>query len=126
MTERRVISTDKAPPAIGPYSQAIVANGVVYCSGQIGMTPDGELVEGGVEAETRQAMTNLGAVLDAAGSSFEQVVQCSLFLADMNDFARVNEIYASFFGEAPPARACVEAARLPRDARFEIVATAVL
>ena len=111
MTERRVISTDKAPPAIGPYSQAIVANGVVYCSGQIGMTPDGELVEGGVEAETRQAMTNLGAVLDAAGSSFEQVVQCSLFLADMNDFARVNEIYASFFGEAPPARACVEAAR---------------
>lgn len=123
---RQVISTDKAPPAIGPYSQAIVANGMVFCSGQIGMTTDCEIVPGGVEAETRKSLENLKEVLSAAGTSFGSVVQATLFLKNMTDFGAVNAIYAEYFPENPPARACVAAAELPKGALFEIAVTALV
>lgn len=123
-SERRIISTEEAPAAIGPYSQAVVAGGMCYCSGQIALRPDGSLVEGEIEDEVRQAMDNLSAVLRAAGTELGRVVQASLFLADMADFARVNAVYAEYFPEAPPARACVAAAGLPKGVRFEVVATA--
>ena len=126
-SKRTVIATDKAPAAIGPYSQAIVAGGMVFCSGQIGMDPSsGELVSGGVEAEARQSLENLKEVLKAAGSSYPSVVQASLFLKEMSDFGRVNAIYGEYFPENPPARACVAAAELPKGALFEIVVTALV
>lgn len=123
---RKVISTEKAPPAIGPYSQAIVANGMVFCSGQIGMTTEGELVPGGVEAQTRKSLENLKEVLTAAGTSFGSVVQATLFLKNMADFGAVNAIYAEYFPSEPPARACVAAAELPKGALFEIAVTALV
>jgi len=117
----RIIRSDSAPAAIGPYSQAVVHGGVAYCSGQIGMEPaTGALVEGGVEAETRRALENLKAVLIAAGSGLEHALKVTVYLADMSDYAAVNAIYAEFFDTAKPARAAVEVARLPRDARVEI------
>lgn len=123
--KRQVISTDAAPEAIGPYSQAIQVDNQIYCSGQIGIDPvTGSLVEGGIEAETRQALENLSAVLEAAGASLDDVVQTQVYLADVNDYSAMNEVYATYFDGAPPARAAVEAGDLPADARVEIMVTA--
>ncbi len=118
------VQTDRAPAAIGPYSQAVRSGSFVFVSGQIPLTPEGRLVEGGIEAQTEQVLTNLAAVLQAAGSGLERVVQVSAFLADMNDFARFNEVYARFFREPYPARAVVEVARLPKDVRVEVACVA--
>lgn len=123
--ERSVVQTSDAPPAIGPYSQAITAGDFVFCSGQIPLTPDGTLIEGDVAAQTRQVLRNLQAVLAAAGSSLDQVIKTTVFLADMRDFAAMNAVYAEFFPVHPPARSTVQVARLPRDARVEIEAVAV-
>ena len=118
---KRIIKTEDAPKAIGPYSQAVVAGGFVFASGQIPTDPaTGQFVEGGISELTRQVLRNLSKVLEAAGTGLERVVKTTVFLADMNDFAAMNEVYARFFGENPPARSTVEAARLPRDARVEI------
>ena len=118
---KETISTENAPGAIGPYSQAIKANGMLFCSGQIPIDPaTGEFVEGGVAEQTEQVFKNLIAVLEAGGASLESVVKTSVFLADMNDFGAMNEVYARYFDTNKPARATVQAARLPRDARVEI------
>ena len=122
---RETVNTDRAPAAIGPYSQAVGIGGLVFTSGQIPLLPDGSLIEGEVEAQTRQVLANLRAVLEAAGSSMEQVLKCTVFLADMNDFAAVNAVYAEAFPSDPPARSAVEVARLPRDVRIEIEAVAL-
>ncbi|UCG74763.1 MAG: RidA family protein [Gemmatimonadota bacterium] len=116
----RALRTEEAPGAIGPYSQAIESDGLVYCSGQIGLDPaTGQLVDG-IEAQTRRVMLNLTAVLAAAGLSTGDVVKTTIFLADMEDFTTVNTIYAEYFKAPYPARSTVEVARLPRDARIEI------
>jgi len=121
------IQTDNAPAAIGPYSQAIRANGFVFVSGQIPTDPaTGEFVSGGIVEQTEQVLKNLGAVLDAAGSSLLQVVKTTVFLADMAEFAEMNQVYGKYFGETPPARATVAAAGLPRNARVEIEAVALV
>ncbi|GIW29385.1 MAG: endoribonuclease L-PSP [Meiothermus sp.] len=125
MSQQRV-QTDQAPQAIGPYSQAIVAGGMVFCSGQIPLTPSGELVAGDVEAQTHQVMKNLGAVLEAAGSSYAKVVQTTCYLADMNDFPAFNKVYAEYVREPFPARATVQVARLPRDVKVEVACIALL
>lgn len=122
---RRVIATERAPAAIGPYSQAVQVGGTLYLAGQIGIDPaTGQLVPGGVEAEAAQVMKNLQAVLEAAGFTFADVVQTQIFLADLADFNVVNALYGRYFPASPPARATVQAARLPRDARIEIMMTA--
>lgn len=124
---RKTISTDQAPKAIGPYSQAVVHNGVAYLSGQIAIDPaTNQLIEGGVEEQTVRVLENLKAVLAACGSSLGQVLKTTIFLKDMGDFAKVNEIYGRYFSDQPPARATVEAARLPRDVRVEIEAVAAV
>lgn len=116
-----IISTDKAPAAIGPYSQAVKSNGLVFCSGQISLLADGSLMEGDVIAQSKQVLNNLTEVLLAAGTSLNKVVKTTIFLADMGDFASVNEVYASFFtGNVKPARATVEVARLPKNVKVEI------
>jgi 2-iminobutanoate/2-iminopropanoate deaminase len=126
-TLREVIATDQAPRAIGPYSQAIRAGSLLFCSGQIPIDPaTGEFVSGGVAEQTEQVMRNLSAVLQAGQSSLKQVVKTTVFLADMDDFTAMNEVYGRFFGENPPARATVQAARLPRDAKVEIEAIAFI
>ncbi|EDM77473.1 endoribonuclease L-PSP, putative [Plesiocystis pacifica SIR-1] len=127
MTAKEVIATDRAPAAIGPYSQAIRAGGMLYCSGQVALHPQtGELVgEGDVAAQTRQVLDNLGAVLEAGGASFDSAVKITIFLKSMDDFAAVNGIYAERFNEAPPARATVEVSRLPKDVLVEIDAVAL-
>jgi 2-iminobutanoate/2-iminopropanoate deaminase len=122
---RNVVSTAAAPPAIGPYSQAITIDNLVFCSGQIPLKPDGKLLEGDIGAQARQVLTNLKAVLEAAGSSLDQVLKTTVFLADMNEFAAMNAIYAEFFTATPPARSTVQVARLPRDVRVEIEAIAL-
>jgi len=123
---RQAITTPNAPQAIGPYSQAIKTGDILFISGQIGIAPDsGKLVEGGIEAETRQVMKNLNAILTAAGFSLDDVVQAQVFLADISEYGQMNEVYASFFGDDPPARAAIQAARIPRDARVEITMIAV-
>lgn len=115
------IQTDQAPLAIGPYSQAITAHGFVFLSGQIPLNPETmQVVEGDITVQTHRVFENIHAVLTAAGSSFEQVVKTTVFLADMNDFGAMNEVYARYFGEHRPARSTVQAARLPRDVRVEI------
>lgn len=125
-TERTVVTTEHAPGAIGPYSQAIVAGDFIFCSGQIPLDPaTGQLVSGTVEDETRRVVENLRAVLEAAGSSLERIVKTTIFLADMNDFAAVNTVYGTFFTQEPPARSTVQVARLPRDVRVEIEAIAL-
>jgi 2-iminobutanoate/2-iminopropanoate deaminase len=124
---KQEVKTDKAPKAIGPYSQAIIANGFIFCSGQIPLDPaTGEPMTGPVEEQARLVLKNLGAVLAAAGSSLDRVVKTTIFLQDMNDFAKVNEVYAGFFKTPYPARATVQVARLPRDARVEIEAVALI
>lgn len=118
---RRAISSDAAPEAIGPYSQAIRAGSLLFVSGQIPLDPvTGAMVEGDVAAQTHRVFANLKAILEAGGASFEDVVRTTVYLADMNDFATVNEIYGGYFSSPAPARATVQAARLPRDARVEI------
>jgi 2-iminobutanoate/2-iminopropanoate deaminase len=122
----QVIVTDNAPKAIGPYSQAVRAGNTLYLSGQLAIDPaTGEIVKGGIEAETHQALENLKAVLEAAGYSLENVVSCQVFLADMDDFTTMNKVYAGYFPRQPPARATVEVAELPKDALIEISAIAV-
>jgi 2-iminobutanoate/2-iminopropanoate deaminase len=123
---RQIIQTAGAPAAIGPYSQAVKTNGLVFASGQIPIDPaSGQFVEGGIKEQTEQVLKNLAAVLEAAGSGLNRVVKTTVFLADMQEFATMNEVYAKFFQDEPPARATVEAARLPRDARVEIEAIAL-
>ena len=118
---RQPVSTEQAPKAIGPYSQAIRAGQLVFLSGQVGFDPaTGQLVPGGISEQTHRVLQNIGAILSAAGLSFDHVVKTTVFLADMNDFAAMNEIYASYFGSPAPARSTVQAARLPRDAKVEI------
>ncbi len=121
------IQTNRAPQAIGPYSQAIKANGLVFASGQIPLDPETmQLIAGDIRAQTERVLTNLQMVLEAAGTSLRKVVKTTVYLADMNDFTAMNEVYAKFFEETRPARSTVQAARLPRDARVEIdvIATA--
>ncbi len=121
MSDKKVIHSDNAPAAIGPYSQAIVSNGMVYCSGQIGLNAsDGSLAGNDIETQTRQVMKNLGEVLKAAGSGFDKVVKCSIFLADMGDFAVVNAIYGEYFQVDPPARETVAVRTLPKNVLVEI------
>jgi len=124
---RTPVITDRAPGAIGPYSQAIKAGGFVFLSGQIPIDPGtGQFVAGGVAEQTEQVLKNLSAVLEASGSSLARVVKTTVFLADMSDFAAMNEVYGRFFTNEPPARATVAAAGLPRDARVEIELVALL
>jgi 2-iminobutanoate/2-iminopropanoate deaminase len=123
---RTTITTEYAPAAIGPYAQAIALEQLVFCSGQIPLDPTtGQVVEGNIDTQTRRVLDNLAAVLQAAGSSLPRVVKTTIFLADMNDFATVNTIYAEYFDSEPPARSTVEVARLPRDVRVEIEAIAL-
>jgi 2-iminobutanoate/2-iminopropanoate deaminase len=125
--KNEIISTEKAPGAIGPYSQAVKAGNMIFCSGQIPIdVATGEFVSEGVAEQTEQVLKNLAAVLDAAGATLNNVVKTSVFLADMNDFAAMNEVYGRYFSENKPARATVQAARLPRDARVEIECIAVV
>jgi 2-iminobutanoate/2-iminopropanoate deaminase len=129
--QRNIVRTAEAPAAIGPYSQAVVvpvgSQKMVFCSGQIALDPaSGAMVEGGVEAQARQVLANLGAVLAAAGATFGDVVKTTIFLASMDDFATVNGIYGERFVQDPPARATVQAAKLPRGALVEIDAIAVI
>ncbi|MBQ9200072.1 MAG: RidA family protein [Lachnospiraceae bacterium] len=124
---KKIISTPKAPAAIGPYSQAIVVDKMVFTSGMIPIIPEtGELEKGDVKAQARQAIKNLVTLLSEAGSSAENVVKTTVFIKDMNDFAAVNEVYSEFFTENFPARSCVEVARLPKDVLVEIEAVALL
>jgi len=124
---KRTVATDDAPKAIGPYSQAILHNGLAYLSGQIPLDPaTGQLVEGDIAAQTTQVLENLKAVLEACGSGLASVLKTTVYLKDMGEFARMNEVYGKYFPANPPARSTVEAARLPRDARVEIDAIAIV
>jgi len=120
MSKLSLVATDKAPAAIGPYSQAVQAGPFLYTSGQIPLKADGTLLEGDIVAQTHQVFANLQAILEAAGASFSQVVKATVFIKDMNDFAQLNEVYAHYFGDHKPARSTVEVARLPKDVRVEI------
>jgi 2-iminobutanoate/2-iminopropanoate deaminase len=123
---RTRIKTPQAPAALGPYSQAVLAGDTLYCSGQIAIDPaSGSLVTDSIEAETEQVLENLGAVLRAADMTYNHVVRCVVYLTDINDYAQVNEVYARYFSEAPPAREAVQVAALPRAARVEISCVAV-
>lgn len=125
--KKKQVQTDRAPKAIGPYSQGIVANGFVFVSGQIPIDPaTAELNTGTIDEQTRLVLKNLGAVLEAAGSSYENVVKATVFLQDMNDFAKMNAVYGEFFPAPYPARAAVQVARLPRDVKVEIEAIALV
>jgi 2-iminobutanoate/2-iminopropanoate deaminase len=127
MADSKRVETASAPAAIGPYSQAIIANGFVYTAGQIPLDPaTGQLVEGDIAEQTRRVMQSLQAILEAAGSSLQSVVKTTVFLQDMNDFAAMNGVYAEYFGEHKPARSTVQAARLPRDVKVEIEAIGVV
>lgn len=121
------IQTELAPAAIGPYSQSVRVENLLFISGQLPLDPDsGELIEGNIEDQTRQAMKNVEAILSVAGGSMNSIVKTTIFLSDMNDFPRVNEVYGSFFSEPYPARACIEVSRLPKDASVEVEAVAML
>ncbi len=123
---RTSVTTPLAPAAIGPYSQGVLAGDTLYCSGQIAIVPKtGELITGTVAEEAERVLDNLGAVLRAASMDYAHVVQCTVYLVDVNDYAQVNEVYARYFGENKPARQAVQAAALPRDARVEISCVAV-
>jgi 2-iminobutanoate/2-iminopropanoate deaminase len=126
---KKVVKTDGAPGALGPYSQAIVAGGVVYCAGQIPLDPaTGNIVSGGIAEQTEQVLKNLRAVLKAAGSDLDRAVKTTVFIKDMNDFGAMNEVYGrpEYFGAQPPARSTVEVARLPRDVAVEIEVVALV
>lgn len=122
----QVVSTKEAPAAIGPYSQGIIVNNVFYSSGQIPLTAEGEMVNGDVQEQTHQVFKNVQAVLKEAGASLESVVKTTVFIKDMNDFGKVNEIYGQYFHTHKPARSCVEVARLPKDALVEIEVIALV
>ncbi len=125
-SHREQIRSAQAPPAIGPYSQAVLAGDTLWCSGQIALDPGtGRLIEGDVQDETVRVLDNLGAVLSASGMDYRHVVRCTVFLASMDDYALVNEVYARYFSETPPAREAVQAAALPRNAKVEISCVAV-
>lgn len=127
MSTRTVIHSDEAPKAIGPYSQAIAVNGMLFCAGQTPIDPaTGNLVPGGIEEQTHQALKNVGAVLRAAGSDYSKVIKTTVFLKNMNEFAAMNAIYATYFTDAPPARSTVEVARLPKDCLVEVEAIALI
>ena len=119
---KEIIATTNAPGAVGPYVQAVKVNGMVYCSGQLGIDPAVGKMPEGVEAQAHCSMKNMGAILKEAGSDYSKIVKTTIFLADMNDFAKVNEIYAKYFTGDCPARSCVEVARLPKDVLIEIEA----
>ncbi|MBD3807940.1 MAG: RidA family protein [Epsilonproteobacteria bacterium] len=121
-----IISTQNAPQAIGPYSQAIVANGLIYTSGQIGLMPNGEMAGNGISSQANQVLSNLKAVLEAGGSSMDRVIKTTIFLADMDDFAEVNGIYEKHFGNHKPARSTVAAKTLPKNALVEIECIAMV
>lgn len=122
-----IIKTESAPNTIGPYSQAVRANGFVFCSGQIPLDPEtGQFVADGIREQTEQVLRNLMAVLEAAGTSLDRVVKTTVFLSNLNDFGAMNEVYARFFDENCPARSTIEAGRLPRDARVEIEVIALV
>ena len=124
---RTIISTDKAPAAVGPYSQAVARNGLIYSAGQIGLEPStGKLVEGGIQAQTRQTLTNLQAILAETGAGLDDVLKTTVFLQDIGDFQAMNQVYATFFGGDPPARSAVQVAALPLGALVEIEAVAAL
>jgi 2-iminobutanoate/2-iminopropanoate deaminase len=118
---KKIVSTEKAPKAIGPYSQAVISGGFAFLSGQIPLDPaSGQIIQGDVAAQTERVMENLKSVLEACGATLESVVKTTVFLKDMGEFAQMNEVYGRYFPANPPARATVEAARLPRDVRVEI------
>ena len=124
--KKEIISTDQAPGAIGPYSQAVKIGEMVFVSGQIPLDPlSGDLIEGDIKAQTRQVLKNVNAVLSAAGTSLDKVVKTTVFITNMNDFPLMNEVYAEFFTAMPPARACVEVSRLPKDVLVEVEAVAI-
>jgi 2-iminobutanoate/2-iminopropanoate deaminase len=125
--KRACVSTPNAPAAIGPYSQGVTAGGLLFTAGQIPLDPaSGQLVEGDIRVQTRRVLENLKAILEAGGSSLSAVVKTTVFLKDMGEFAAMNEVYAAYFTQQPPARSTVEVARLPRDVRVEIEAVALL
>ncbi|MCR5419807.1 MAG: RidA family protein [Lachnospiraceae bacterium] len=125
--DRRIISTDKAPSAIGPYSQAVEVGGMVYTSGMIPVIPETGEVVSGVKEQAKQALTNLKSLLEASGSSMDKVIKTTVFIKNMDDFADINEVYATFFNEGSyPSRSCVEVARLPKDVFIEVEAIAVV
>ena len=124
--KKEIISTDQAPGAIGPYSQAVKIGEMVFVSGQIPIDPlSGNLIEGDIKTQTRQVLKNVTAVLSAAGTSLDRVVKTTVFITNMNDFSLMNEVYAEFFTSMPPARACVEVSRLPKDVLVEVEAIAI-
>ena len=126
-SHREQVRTLQAPPAIGPYSQGVLVGSALYCSGQIALDPEtGRLIEGDVQEEAARVLDSLGAVLTAAGMAYRHVVRCTVYLTRMDDYALVNEVYARYFSEAPPAREAVQVAALPRGARVEISCVAVL
>lgn len=122
----KVIQTSNAPAAIGPYSQGVIVNNILYTSGQIPLTAEGTLVEGDIQTQTHQVFKNLNAILEAAGASFETVVKATVFIKNMDDFAAVNEVYGEYFSTHKPARSCVEVARLPKDVLVEIEVIALV
>lgn len=125
--DKKIIHTSKAPAAIGPYSQAVATNGILYVSGQIPFVPETmELISSGIKDETNRVMKNLKAILEEAGINFGHVVKCSIFVADMGDFGAINEVYGSYFGEQPPARETVEVSTLPKNVNVEISCIATL
>jgi 2-iminobutanoate/2-iminopropanoate deaminase len=125
--DRQIVATTGAPAAVGPYSQAIRCGNLIYTAGQLGMNPQtGKLVEGGIQAQTAQALTNLRAILEAAGTGMANVVKTTVFLQDIDDFARMNEVYAQFFPTTPPARSAVQVAALPLGGEVEIEAVAII
>ncbi|MFP4597854.1 MAG: RidA family protein [Persicimonas sp.] len=127
MTKKVIVETDKAPQAIGPYSQAVGFNGLLFCSGQIPIDPKtSEIIDGGVEAQTARVMANLSAVLDARGLDFSHVIRTTIYMKNMSDYEKINEIYGRFFDANPPARAAVEVSRLPKDVLVEIDAIAAV
>lgn len=127
MEEKKIIHTEKAPAAIGPYSQAVAIGGFLFTSGQIALDPEtGVLVDGDIKAQTERVLKNLSAVLEEAGCTAKNVVKTTVFLSDMNDFAAMNEVYGTFFKENPPARSAVEVSKLPKNAKVEIEAVAKL
>lgn len=123
---KRIVQTERAPQAIGPYSQAVEANGLLFISGQLGVDPQSGNLAEGVEAQARQSMKNIGSILEAAGVGFSNIVRTGIFLADMADFQKVNEIYATFFTDQYPARATIQVAGLPKNGAVEIEAVAIL
>jgi 2-iminobutanoate/2-iminopropanoate deaminase len=124
---KQVIKTDNAPGAVGPYSQGVIANGMVFTAGQVPLVPGTkQIVEGGITEQTRQSLENVKGVLEAAGSSMDKVIKATVFLLDMNEFGAMNAVYETYFGDNPPARSAVQVARLPLDVRVEIEMIALL